>query len=141
MSRDAARADYRWWTPIDTRWNDCDAYGHVNNAVYYAWIDTAVTRMLHAKGVIAPAAPSIGLVVTGGCDFHAPVEFPHAVDAGVRVARIGGTSIRYEVGLFGAGGDAAVATGFFVHVHVDRETRRPAPVSPAIRAALADLVV
>ena len=141
MSRDAARADYRWWTALETRWDDCDAYGHVNNAVYYAWIDTAVTRMLHAKGVIAPAAPSIGVVVTGGCDFHAPVAFPQTVDAGVRVARVGDTSIRYEVGLFAAGDDAPAATGFFVHVQVDRDTRKPAPVSPAIRGALAELVV
>lgn len=135
MSRDATRVDYGWWTRIDTRWDDCDAYGHVNNAVYYAWFDTAVTRMLYARGVLGQGGPAIGLVVASGCDFHASVEFPNGVDAGVRL-----TSIRYEIALFPMDGEAPVATGLFVHVYVNRITRDSAPLPPATRAALADLL-
>ena len=97
--------------------------------------------MLYERGVIRPDAPTIGLVVTGGCDFHAPVEFPQIIDAGVRVAKIGESSVRYEVGLFPRNRDAPAATGFFVHVQVDRATRAKAMLPAETRAALADLLV
>lgn len=141
MSKDAKRGDYRWWTTIPTRWMDCDAYGHVNNVVYYSWFDTAATLMMFERGVLGPQAAAIGLCVESGCAFHQPVEFPERVDAGVRIGRMGDKSVRYELGLFVEGRDAPAATGHFVHVFVDRTSRRPVPIERRHREALADLVV
>lgn len=126
---------------IPVRWMDCDAYGHVNNVNYYSWFDTAATLMLYERGVLGPESEAIGLCVESGCAFHRPVEFPGAVDAGVRIARMGDKSLRYEVGLFRAGDARPAATGHFVHVFVGRAARRPVSLAPAHRAALADLVV
>lgn len=133
----ARRADYRVFTPLDTRWGDNDVYGHVNNVVYYALFDTAVNRLLIAARVLDIAAgPVIGLVVETGCRFHASLAFPDRVTAGVRVARVGNSSVRYEIGLFREDEAEAAAEGLFVHVYVDRATRRPTPLPGPLRAVV-----
>ena len=141
MATEAFRSDYRYWTVIPTRWMDADAYGHVNNVIYYSWFDTAVTQMLYARGVLGPDAAAIGLCVESACSYHAPVTFPQSVDAGVRIARMGDKSLRYEVALHVVGQQIPAATGHFVHVFVDRLTRRPVSIAPHHREALAPLVV
>lgn len=136
----ARRDDYRAFQTIDTRWADNDVYGHVNNVVYYAFFDTAVNRLLIARGALdIHAGEVIGLVVETGCRYHAAVSFPDRITAGIRVARMGTSSVRYEIGLFREDEAEAAAEGFFVHVYVDRQTRRPTPLPDALRAALADL--
>lgn len=131
------RSVYRTFTAISTRWMDNDAYGHVNNTVYYSWFDTAVNFYLVSAGVLDIAGGgSICLVVETGCRYAESVTFPQAIEAGIRVVHIGTSSVRYEVGLFNAGSRNAVAEGFFVHVHVDRGSRRPIAFTPAWRAAL-----
>lgn len=139
MGTESKRDSYRWWTTFPTRWADCDAYGHVNNVIYYSFFDTAVTLMLYERGVLAPAEPAIGLCVESACTYHLSLSFPGLVDAGVRIARIGGSSLRYEVGLFAAGRDAPAATGHFVHVFVDRASRKPVTIEERHRRSLADL--
>lgn len=134
------RSDYRAFRTIPTRWMDNDAYGHVNNAVYYSWFDTAVNALLVEWGLLdIQAGPTIGLVVEAGCRYHRSVAFPECVETGVRVARLGTSSVRWEIGVFTAGHEAAAAEGFFVHVYVDRATRRPAPLTMAWREKLAAL--
>ncbi len=128
------RSAYRVLRPIATRWSDNDIYGHVNNVVYYSWFDTAVNGHLIEQGVLdIHAGETIGLVVETQCHYFAPLAFPQPVLAGLRVAHIGTSSARYEVGLFV--GDApedapCAARGHFVHVYVDRLTRRPRPLPP-----------
>ncbi len=120
------RDAYRWFLPITTRWMDNDRYGHINNVVYYSFFDTAVNRLLMEQGLLdLDAGELIGLVVETQCRFHASIAFPEEIAAGVRVARIGNSSVRYELALFGATQPEAVADGHFVHVYVDRVTRRP----------------
>ncbi len=123
---------------IPTRWMDNDVYGHVNNVVYYSFFDTAVNAWLIEQGALdIEASPVVGFVVETGCHYFAPIAFPEAVTAGIRVAHIGRSSVRYEIAIFGAEGEAAVAQGHFVHVYVDRATRRPVRELPAkLRAAL-----
>lgn len=141
-SKDERRENYRWRVDIPTRWADGDPYGHVNNVIYYSWFDTAVTKMLFERHVIwLPDSPSIGLCVESKCEFLAPVEFPETIDARVRIGRIGDKSLRFEVGLFKEGSDAPTAVGYFIHVYVDRATRKPVSLSQAQRDAVADLVV
>ncbi len=136
------RGDFPHFLAIPTRWMDNDSYGHVNNAVYYSYFDTVVNEhLVRAGGLDIRQGPAIGLVVETLCRFHRPLSFPGSVDAGLRVARLGTSSVRYDVGLFAGGEEAAAATGHFVHVWVDRATRRPRPVPDAIRAALAPLLV
>jgi acyl-CoA thioester hydrolase len=137
-----ARHDFRRFLAIPTRWMDNDSYGHVNNVVYYSYFDTVVNEhLISVGGLDIRNAPAIGLVVETGCRFHRPLSFPGVVDAGLRVARLGDTSVRYDIGLFEKGEAAAAATGHFVHVWVERATNRPTPVPAPIRAALADLLV
>lgn len=134
------RGAYRHFTPIQTRWTDNDVYGHVNNTVYYSWFDTAVNTYLIGAGVLDIAGgATIGLVVETGCRYARAVAFPETVEAGIRVATLGNSSVCYEIGVFTAGHDAAAAEGFFVHVMVDRSTRRPVVLDAAYRAALAAL--
>lgn len=134
------RAAYRAFRIIPTRWMDNDIYGHMNNVVHYSLFDTAVNGWLIDAGVLDIRAGSqVGLVVETGCRYFAEMAFPDTVTAGLRVTRLGTSSVRYEVGLFRNDDAAAAAEGFFVHVYVDRETRRPAPLSPALRAALEPL--
>ena len=140
MSERAApsrREAYRAFEPIETRWADNDVYGHINNVSYYAFFDTAVNRWLIGAGLLdLEAGDPIGLVVETGCRYHASAAFPEPLEAGLKIARLGTSSVRYEIALFRAGEDAAIAEGFFVHVYVDRETRRPKPLPGAWRDAL-----
>jgi acyl-CoA thioester hydrolase len=119
---------------------DNDVYGHVNNVVYYSWFDTAVNATLIERGVLdIHAGTTIGLVVETQCHYFAPLAFPQTVEAGVRVAKLGGSSVRYEIGLFAQGEDLCAARGHFVHVYVDRQTRRPVPLPADLRAFLETL--
>ncbi len=141
------RSAYRVFRPITTRWMDNDAYGHVNNVVYYSWFDTAVNAYLIDHGALdIHHGSTIGLVVETQCNYFAPLAFPQAVDAGIRVARVGGSSVQYEVGLFaGASGDTpeasewTAAKGHFIHVYVDRVTRRPVPLPEQLKSVLETL--
>jgi acyl-CoA thioester hydrolase len=136
------RAHYRHFQGITTRWMDNDAYGHVNNVVYYSYFDTAVNRYLIEAGALdIQRSEVIGLVIETRCNYFAPLEFPQIVDAGLRVAHIGKSSVRYEVGLFAAAEPMSAAAGHFVHVYVDRATRRPAELPAALLAALQPLHV
>jgi acyl-CoA thioester hydrolase len=137
-----SRSDYRVHRLIPTRWMDNDAYGHVNNVVYYSWFDTVVNAWLIEQGLLdIHHGNPIGLVVETGCRYNRSVAFPEAVEAGLRIAKLGNSSVRWEVGLFTAGHEAPAAEGHFVHVYVDRETRRPAPLPDAWRQVLLPLVV
>jgi acyl-CoA thioester hydrolase len=137
------RSAYRVMRPISTRWSDNDVYGHVNNVVYYSWFDTAVNGYLIDCGVLdIHAGDLIGLVVQTQCHYFAPLSYPQSVLAGLRVGRVGTSSVRYEVALFADDGRAqepCAARGHFVHVYVDRHSRRPRPLSPAFIAALETL--
>lgn len=135
-----ARVAYKHFVPLTTRWMDNDAYGHLNNVVYYSLFDTAVNQMLIEGGVLdIHAGPVIGLVVETHCNYFASLAFPQAVDAGIRVAHLGQSSVRYEIGLFGAGEPLCAARGHFVHVYVDRQTRRPVPLPANFQALLEGL--
>jgi acyl-CoA thioester hydrolase len=139
-SRDR-RAAYRYFLAIPTRWMDNDNYGHVNNVTYYSYFDTVVNEhLIRAGGLDIHDATVIGLVVETSCRFHRPLSFPDTVDAGLRVARIGNSSVTYEIALFQSADEAPAATGHFVHVWVDRATQRPSPVPERIRIALEPLV-
>jgi acyl-CoA thioester hydrolase len=129
-------ADYPHRHTVPTRWDDNDVYGHVNNVRFYAFFDTVINAWLIAEGRLdVHAGDVIGLCVESHCEFHAPVAFPDAVEAGLRVAHLGRSSVRYELGIYGGAGEPA-ATGWFVHVFVDRERRRPVPIPAPLRAAL-----
>ncbi|MES2423652.1 MAG: thioesterase family protein [Pseudomonadota bacterium] len=124
-----ARSAYPVFRTISTRWMDNDAYGHVNNVVYYSWFDTAVNAHLVEQGVLdIHHGSTIGLVIETQCNYFAPLAFPQQVEAGIRVAKIGTSSVRYEVGLFAEGAPLTAAKGHFIHVYVDRASRRPAPL-------------
>ena len=128
------RADYARFVRLTTRWADNDAYGHVNNVAYYAFIDTAVNQLLIEAGLLdVNGSEVIGVAVESGCRYLASSAYPDVIHAGVRVARVGGSSIRYEVGLFRNDEDAAAAEGFFVHVMVARETMRPVAIPDGLR--------
>jgi len=136
------RASYRSFLAIPTRWMDNDSYGHVNNVTYYSYFDTAVNEhLIRVGGLDIDGATTIGLVVETSCRFHKPLTFPDVVEAGLRVAKLGNSSVTYEIGLFREGDDEPAASGHFVHVWVDRASRRPTAVPPAVRAALQPLVV
>ena len=135
------RADLRHFTTIQTRWQDNDVFGHVNNVVYYAWFDTAVNGWLIDRGLLDPAASSIiGLVVETGCSYAESIAFPEPVSIGIAVDRLGSSSVRYRIGVFREHGDLAIAQGHFTHVYVDRASQRPVPIPDAIRAAMARLL-
>ena len=124
---------------IPTRWADNDVYGHVNNTVYYRWFDTIINAWLMKEGGLDPtASDAIGLVVESGCRYFAPCSFPEIMTAALRVAKIGTSSVRYEIGVFRD--ETPIALGHFVHVFVDRAGRRPTPHPAKIRAALEKLV-
>jgi acyl-CoA thioester hydrolase len=137
-----SRSDYRAFRTIATRWMDNDAYGHVNNVVYYSWFDTVVNAWLVDAGLLdITGGETIGLVVETGCRYNRSVAFPENIEAGVRIARLGNSSVRWEVGIFTEGHAEPAATGFFVHVYVDRVSRRPRPLPDHWRERLADLLV
>jgi acyl-CoA thioester hydrolase len=134
------RADYRHWLQVPTRWMDNDVYGHVNNVTYYSYFDTVVNQHLIEAGVLDVERSEVfGVVVETACRFLDSLSFPEVVDAGLRVAHLGRSSVRYEIGLFRAGAAAPAAVGHFVHVYVDRATRRPQPVPDDVRALLTTL--
>ncbi len=131
------RAHYRVFRDIPTRWMDNDVYGHVNNVVYYSWFDTAVNAWLIEQGALdIHAGDTVGLVVNTGCHYFAPLAFPQTVEAGVRVAQLGRSSVRYEVGLFAQGAPMTAACGHFVHVYVDKTTRKPVPLPEPLKELL-----
>jgi acyl-CoA thioester hydrolase len=126
------RADYPHAREITTRWMDNDAYGHVNNVVYYSFFDTAVNAWLIERGALDIAAsPVIGFVVETACHYFAPLSYPQPVTAALRVGHVGRSSVRYEIALFAPGAQTAAAQGHFVHVYVERSTRRPVSELPA----------
>ena len=134
-----ARNAYRVLRPITTRWMDNDAYGHVNNVVYYSWFDTAVNAYLIEQGALdIHGGDTIGLVIETQCNYFAPLAFPQTVEAGIRVAHMGASSVRYEVGIFG-GGPLCAAKGHFVHVYVDAHTRRPTALPEKLKTVLETL--
>ena len=131
------RRAYKAFRTISTRWMDNDAYGHVNNVVYYSWFDTVVNAHLIEQGALdIRHGETIGLVIETRCNYFAPVEFPQTVEAGLRVARIGRSSVRYEVGLFVQGEPMTAAKGHFIHVYVDRAERRPTDLPPKLKTVL-----
>jgi acyl-CoA thioester hydrolase len=131
------REHYRHFLPIQTRWSDNDAYGHVNNVVYYSWFDTVVNEYLIAAGALdIGASLVVGLVVETRCNYFSELAFPQRVDAGLRVAHAGRSSVRYELALFAADAEVASAQGHFIHVYVDRASRRPASLPPELREAV-----
>ncbi len=135
------REAYKAFRTIPTRWMDNDIYGHMNNVVHYALFDTAVNGWLIDEGVLdIHRGEQIGLIVETGCRYFAEMAFPDVVTAGIRVARLGNSSVRYEIGLFRNDEQEAAAEGFFIHVYVEAATRRPAPLNPALRACLERIV-
>ena len=133
----ATRSDFMSFEAIETRWADNDVYGHINNVTYYAYFDTAVNRRLARDGLLdIDSGDTIGLVVETGCRYHAPAAFPDTLEAGVKVTRIGTSSVRYEIAIFKAGEDTAIAEGHFTHVYVDRATRTPTPLTAHWRNVL-----
>jgi len=136
------RDAYRAFRAIPTRWMDNDIYGHMNNVVHYSLFDTAVNGWLVDQGVLdIHEGGQIGLVVETGCRYFAELAFPDVVTAGLRVARLGTSSVRYEIGLFRNDEQQAAAEGSFVHVYVERASRRPKPLSEGLRRALASIAV
>nr|WP_108661271.1 thioesterase family protein [Acuticoccus kandeliae] len=138
----STREAYRLFRTVPLRWMDNDIYGHMNNVVHYSLFDTAVNGWLIEEGLLdLRHSPTVGLVVSTGCQYFAEMAFPDVIAAGLRVAHIGGSSVRFEVGLFPNDAPTAAAEGHFVHVYVDRESRRPVPIEGARRAAFERLAV
>jgi acyl-CoA thioester hydrolase len=135
------RQAYRAWREITTRWADNDAYGHVNNTVYYAWFDSAVNAWLIEAGLLdIEDGDPIGLVVETGCRYARPLTFPQTVEIGLAVETLGRSSVRYRLGVFAEGAAEAAAEGYFVHVYVGQESRRPVAIAEAWRERLARLI-
>ena len=136
------RKRYPHFLSVPTRWMDNDVYGHVNNVIYYSYFDTVVNEYLIHSGVLdIEKSPVIGLVVETQCRFFESITFPDTVHAGLRVARLGRSSVRYEIGLFRNDDRTAVAQGHFVHVYVERESHKATPLPPGMRAALEKILV
>jgi acyl-CoA thioester hydrolase len=131
------RSAYKHFLPLQTRWADNDVYGHVNNVAYYGYFDTIVNEYLIASGALdIHEGAVIGLVVETSCKYCAPLEFPQKLEGGLRVAKIGNSSVRYEIAIFALGADKPAAEGHFVHVYVDRATRKPTSLPAALRKTL-----
>ncbi|MCC7039142.1 MAG: acyl-CoA thioesterase [Burkholderiales bacterium] len=138
----STRADYPHLLPIPTRWMDNDMYGHVNNVTYYSYFDTVVNEhLIRVGGLDIQRGAEVAFVVETSCRFHRSLSFPETVEAGIRVQRLGRTSVVYEIALFTRGEVEPAATGRFVHVWVERATGTPVDIPPSIRAALTPLVV
>jgi len=139
MSRPHAhqRSDYLHFVDLTTRWADNDIYGHVNNVMYYSYFDTtANTYLIEHGGLDIHQGDVIGLVVDSGCSYFAPLAFPDRLQGGLRIAHIGSSSVRYEIAIFKTGEDSAAAQGHFVHVFVDRDSRKPVAIPDHMRTAL-----
>lgn len=136
-----ARHTYRVFRSIPTRWADNDVYGHVNNVVYYSWFDTAVNAYLIEQGALdIYQGETIGLVIETQCNYFASLAYPQTVEVGIRVAKLGTSSVRYELGVFAQGEPLSAASGHFVHVYVNQATRRPCAVPDSLRKALQPLL-
>ena len=136
------RKDFKHFYPITTRWMDNDAYGHVNNVVYYLWFDTVVNQFLISHGTLdIHEGTAIGLVIESHCNYFAPVTFPEPVTAGLCVSKLGNSSVRYEVGIFRGDEDQVAAQGHFVHVYVDRLTRKSISMPAATRTLLETITI
>jgi len=136
------RADYRHFHAISTRWHDNDLYGHVNNVTYYSYFDSAVNAyLIEAGGLDIHAGPVVGFVVSSSCDYFASIAFPERIEVGLRVGKLGNSSVQYELAVFKAGEEEACAAGRFVHVFVDRANNRPLAIPPRLREALGALLV
>ncbi len=134
------RSAFQLFRPVLTRWMDNDAYGHVNNVHYYSYFDSAVNGWLVEKGQLSiTESPVIGLVVESGCTYFESVTFPDALEAGIVVAHLGRSSVRYRIGIFKQGAQQVAAQGHFVHVYVDRATQKPVEIPPETRRALSAL--
>ena len=131
MKKEASnRSEYNFFCKLSTRWNDNDIYGHMNNIIYYALFDTAVNKWLIKNNLIdIKDGQNIGLIVQSGCNYFSSFQYPENIDAGIRVTKIGTSSVRYEVGLFKEKNQISSADGFFVHVYVDRKTNNPTPLN------------
>ena len=140
--KSARRGDFPHFLDIPTRWMDNDVYQHVNNVVYYSYFDTVINEYLVKQGGLDPASdPVIGITPETHCNFHDSLTFPEVVEAGLRVARLGGRSVTYEIGLFSKGKETPAATGWFVHVFVERDSMRPTEIPEKIRKALEKLQI
>jgi acyl-CoA thioester hydrolase len=138
---DVNARDYRYFLPIGTRWMDNDVYGHVNNVTYYSYFDTVANHFLIREGGLdIQASPVIALVVESQCSYRAPLAYPDQLRAGLRVDKLSNRAVTYGIAIFDDTGDEAAAHGHFVHVFVDRETRKAVPIPDPIRAALATLM-
>lgn len=136
------RSQYVQFMPVQTRWKDNDVYGHINNVEYYSYFDTVVNRyLINPGGLDFHTAPIIGIMAETMCRFHRSFAYPEAIDAGLRIGKLGNSSVRYEVGLFGEGEDQARVEGHLVHVFVVRATNKAVPIPAGIRAALERLVI
>ena len=137
MSEARSRDNYCYFKALTTRWMDNDVYGHVNNVVYYSYFDTVVNRYLIDQGLLdIENSPVIGLVVETQCQFFSSISFPQTITAGLRVAHLGTSSVRYEIGLFVENNEIAVAQGHFMHVYVTRKNNKPDPLSSSMRKSL-----
>lgn len=136
----SSRADYAQFKQMTTRWRDNDVYGHMNNVVFYEYVDTAVNAwLIENAGLDIPGGEVVGLVVETSCTYHASLGFPEPLDIGLRVSRIGNTSVTFEIGLFALAEQQAAAEARFTHVYVDAKTRRPVPLPQKFRTALQTL--
>ena len=136
------RADYRVFYPITTRWSDNDVYGHVNNVTYYSYFDTVANRyLIEAGGLDISDGRIVGFVVNSGCEYHAPITYPEPIEAGVRVDRLGNSSVQYGIAIFKPGREEAVAHGHFVHVFVQRAQNKSVPIPEQLRGALEKILV
>jgi acyl-CoA thioester hydrolase len=138
MSKEPSlRSDFVYFDTVDTRWSDNDVYGHVNNVAYYAYFDTVINCLLINKGWLDISnSPTIGVVAETGCRYFSPISYPETVDVGLAVERIGNTSVVYRLGVFSQKSDSVAAEGRFVHVYVDRESRKPHAIPEALRDGL-----
>jgi acyl-CoA thioester hydrolase len=140
--RDTPRSAFPHFTALPTRWADNDIYGHVNNVVYYSYFDTAVNAFLIERGVLdIHRGDVVGFVVDSGCSYFQPLAFPDVVHAGIRVSKLGTSSVRYEIGLYRNDDALPAAFGHFVHVYVDRATNKPVPIPAATRTVLQQLQI
>ncbi len=137
LDEQETRDNYKQFYPITTRWMDNDYYGHVNNVTYYSYFDTAANRFLIEEGGLdLESAAIIGVVVNSGCTYKSPLAYPQVLETGLRVDRLGKSSVQYGLAIFAEGEQQASAYGHFVHVFVDRKTNQPVPIPADIRAAL-----
>ncbi|WP_339514065.1 acyl-CoA thioesterase [Pseudomonas sp. RL_15y_Pfl2_60] len=136
------RNDYRHFQAVTTRWHDNDIYGHVNNVTYYSYFDSAVNRyLIEVGGLDIHSGEVVGFVVSSSCDYFASIAFPDQIELGLRVGKLGNSSVQYELAVFKQGEELACAAGRFVHVFVDRQSNRPVPIPDQLRSALAGLLV